>query len=480
MTVTLVMGNKTLRLATFTGSRIESWDDLTPPSDCLKDGVVLQPQILAAYLKTYFSSHNLSSQQIRLGIRGISIIYRRLKLPCVHQNKIKEAVERAICKEVNLELNEYYLDWRITGSTEKEMNLMVLGVSRPIIDSIFDTFKMAGLNLVTIDLNAFALTRAAGKETALIIDLENDSTDIIIINRGIPETLHTYSVKNEHSSFEDNLNLMQDELNRTIDFFTLTHPEIAIGNDTPLLLCGSFSTNQAEFEHIREFCGRTIETIAPNTAIPPGFPAGVFAANLGLLPQKPYILPMTNRLNVPFNFIQARQRTLRKPLQIKKIAFSAGIALAVLIFIPELLIHNQSAAETRLLREQLSSLTSSLSTARDAQQQNLDISNSIQTLNASTSSLNKERQQLSGKGPLDLILSTLINALPPGTIIERTTSTSKEIILEGTSLQYADVIDYIHELEHSGLFSDIRITSMEQSIAEEQTPECQFQLNIQR
>lgn len=480
MTITLVLGNNTLRLAAFTGNQVKSWDNLTPPADCLKDGVIQQPQIMAAYLKNYFSSHNLGSQKICLGIRGISIIFRKFKLPKVHQNKIKEAVERAICKEVNLEVNDYYLDWRVTESTEKEMNLLVLGVSRQIIDSLYDTFKLAGLSLDTIDLNAFALARVADKETALIVDMETDSTDIIILSRGIPETLHTYFNKNEHASFEDNLDLMRDELNRTVDFFTLTHPEIPFSNTMPLLLCGSSSEDKTGFEHIGKISSRTIETVVQRINSPPGFPAGVFAANLGLLPGKFSPLSTTGSNKIALNFLQARQRALRKPLQIKRLALYAGVSAAILIFIPELLVHNQSATASASLRGQLSAITSNLSLARDSQQQDLDIMNSIQNLTESTTALNKERQQLSGKGQLDVILGTLIKNLPAGTKITQTKTAPQEIVLEGEALQYSDIISYIHALEHSGLFTEIRITSMQQSTSDNQITACSFQLNIQR
>ena len=480
MTVTLIIGNETLRLVAFTGDRVESWDNLTPPEGCIKDGVVLQPQIMAAYLKNYFSSHNLVSQKICLGIRGISIIFRRLKLPRVRQNKLKEAVERAICKEVHLDLNDLYLDWRITDSTDKEMNILVLGVSRQIIDSLLDTFKLAGLSLDSIDLNAFALARAAGRESALIVDLETDSTDIIIVNRGIPETLHTYSNKNNRASFEDNLNLMQDEFNRTVDFFTLTHPEIPFANTLPLIFSGSFTSEKSVLDHIGEISGRAIETIVQKTATPADFPAGVFGANPGLLPNKSSLLAKSGRNMIPLNFLAARRRTLHKPLQTKKLALSVGIALAVLIFIPEWLIHSQSAEETHLLRGQLSVVANDLSIARDKQQQSLDTLNSIQTLNASTAALINERQQMTGKGQLDLILSTIIENLPPGMQIKQTKSTPQEIILEGEALQYSDIISYIHKLENSGLFSDIRITSMQQNTSDSQSPGCLFQLNIQR
>jgi Tfp pilus assembly protein PilN len=188
----------------------------------------------------------------------------------------------------------------------------------------------------------------------------------------------------------------------------------------------------------------------------------------------------THRNTISLDFLEARRRTKHKPLQMKKLAFSIGVAATILVFITEWIIHKQTTADTQMLRGQLSTLTNSLSLARDEQQKSLDTLNSIQTLNASTEALIQERQQLEGQGQLDHILRTIVENLPQGTNIQQTKTDPQEIVLEGEALQYSDIINYIHALEHSGLFTDIRITSMQQSTSDNQITVCSFQLNIQR
>ena len=114
--------------------------------------------------------------------------------------KVTAAVEWEAKKVLPLPLEEMILDWKIIGSenemqavagSDKIRNLQVLltGAAKEIVRKYVEIFKKAGLELVSLETESFALARALigkDKSTVALVDIGAANTDIAIVENGIP------------------------------------------------------------------------------------------------------------------------------------------------------------------------------------------------------------------------------------------------------------------------------------------------------
>jgi type IV pilus assembly protein PilM len=143
------------------------------PSGAFREGEVLEPDRLAAVLKSVFSQHKLS-KQVRLGVANQRVVVRTVRLPAVEDPKELDAAVRFQAQEqIPMPLDQAVLEHQVVGGVAAEeggspqVDVMVVAARREMIASLVDPVRQAGLHPVGVDLSAFGMIRALAAETAL-------------------------------------------------------------------------------------------------------------------------------------------------------------------------------------------------------------------------------------------------------------------------------------------------------------------------
>ena len=452
MIVTLNIDNRRIRLVSQHAGRVESWQTLDLPPGVIKNGLILDPPAVAALLKERFRTLKLSPQRVKVCLTGLDFIYRVLNLPNLKTLKLRSAVERATQKEVALPLDNLYLDWQVINETDRELEIFVMGIGRQMVDVLLTTLKLAGISLETMELKALALARSISHKNALVVDCEPDAFEILIVQGGVPVTIHRVSPKNEMSTLGDNLNQMMTELNRTIDYFNLNHPENSLTQATPVILTGSLCDDSAARNLIVQGIGHAVEYISSTLSLPANFPASTFAANLGLLNQS-----QKSKLSANVDLIKARRRTLSHPIPIRKMITSGVIAAALLLLALIWTARHQAAEQAADLQLRANNLNQELIMANQALKQANLITEQITAITSETQKLASERKELTGKGNLAVVFGALTQNLPSGSYFTQISSLPDKITVDGQAGSREDIVNYIHSLENGGLFAEVRI-----------------------
>ncbi|MBU1132562.1 type IV pilus assembly protein PilM [Patescibacteria group bacterium] len=115
--------------------------------------------------------------------------------------KITAAVEWEAKKVLPLPLEEMILDWKVLGSEDlmtkagsgeekvKHLQILLTGAAKEVVQKFIDIFKKAGLNLISLETESFALARSlVGKDKSVValVDIGAVNTDIAIIENSIP------------------------------------------------------------------------------------------------------------------------------------------------------------------------------------------------------------------------------------------------------------------------------------------------------
>jgi type IV pilus assembly protein PilM len=132
----------------------------------VSNGELRDPDRLADALKVFFKRNNLPKRGVRLGIATNRIGVRTLEITGISDGKqLANAIRFRAQEALPIPIDEAVLDYQVldeskdeTGETTRRI-LLVLAY-RDLIDRYVTACKKAGLQLVGIDLEAFALLRA--------------------------------------------------------------------------------------------------------------------------------------------------------------------------------------------------------------------------------------------------------------------------------------------------------------------------------
>jgi type IV pilus assembly protein PilM len=130
------------------------------------EGEVLDPERLAAALKSFFAEHKLS-KRVRLGIGNQRLVVRTMRLPAIENPKEMEAAVRFRAQEqMPMPLDQAVLEHQVVGGVpaaedgSAQLDVVVIAARREMVASFVEPIRRAGLDPVGVDLSAFGMIRA--------------------------------------------------------------------------------------------------------------------------------------------------------------------------------------------------------------------------------------------------------------------------------------------------------------------------------
>jgi type IV pilus assembly protein PilM len=131
-------------------------------------GELREPELLADALREFFRSNSLPKRNVRLGIANNRIGVRSFEIVGIDDPKqLDNAIRFRAQEALPIPIEEAVLDYQILGeSTNDEgqtvKRVLLVVAYRELVDRYVSACRKAGIELVGIDLEAFALLRAMG------------------------------------------------------------------------------------------------------------------------------------------------------------------------------------------------------------------------------------------------------------------------------------------------------------------------------
>lgn len=281
-TVALSMETNLARLLSVRGKAVKRWEEVDFPAESVKDARIIDHDGVAAALDTLFKSTGISRRGVLVSISGFRSVTRTVSLPRISGNLLEEAVQWAARREMTVPLPEIYLSWQIIASEDNEHSVYLAGTPRDIFDPLYRVLRQAGISPQVVELKPMALARIVDRSEAVLIDLEDESTDILIVAEGIPQVTHTAMVKAEDLLLEERLQKVTGALARTLTFFNNAHPGHELSSNTPVYVTGALASHPETSALLRESIKQPIEVLPLRIKHAPDFPLSRYAANIGL------------------------------------------------------------------------------------------------------------------------------------------------------------------------------------------------------
>ncbi|HTM68434.1 MAG TPA: type IV pilus assembly protein PilM [Candidatus Binatia bacterium] len=179
------------------------------PPEAQPGNLVDSPKETAELLKKMVQKAKTSTMRTVAGLPIASVFSAVITVPKGSEREVREAIQWQAKKLIPVPLEEMVLDPKIITAPgektakasapaakgeikkdeQKSIQVLLTGASKSMVGKYTAVFKQAGLELVSLETEAFALIRSLiGKDrsTTMIVDIGSIRTNIIIVENGIP------------------------------------------------------------------------------------------------------------------------------------------------------------------------------------------------------------------------------------------------------------------------------------------------------
>jgi hypothetical protein len=166
-----------------------------------------------------------------------------MRIPNIQDKLLEETIRRKTKQEFAIPLDETDIHWRILSRSSSQMILYVLAVPKIIIDSQMAALRAAKIKPRVIDIKPLALQRMVNQATSIIVNLESFSLDVIVIVNHIPILVRSVPLETGNLSEEAKLDLLGQELARTVKYYNESNKTNRLPDDTGVYLTGELFDN---------------------------------------------------------------------------------------------------------------------------------------------------------------------------------------------------------------------------------------------
>ncbi|OGO17979.1 MAG: hypothetical protein A2Z15_00455 [Chloroflexi bacterium RBG_16_50_11] len=476
-TVSLYINDISIRLMVTRGKRITRVAEAPLNASLGEIDTKEKETELADKIKSLLKSNKISARKVILGISGLHCLTRPLILPELPRTMLKEAITREAQRVLPVPIDQLYLSWQIVSVSGGKIHAYIVALPRQIADMVIRIVNQAGCKPYLMDIKPLALARLSRESNALIIDVQAKEFDIIIVVDGIPQPIRTVAFPHEKLALLEKLEIVKDDVKRTIQFYNSNSTGNPIQPNTSMLVSGELAAAPELYESLASELGLKAALLASPLKCVKQLDASHYLVNVGLalkeLPQEAGpVLPSFNTLPAPY---QPKQVSLNQVLAVPAV----GVAIAIIVMM--VMTVQETTANIDSLNTQVKSNNFTLE-KKQAQkkvllknisglQAQIDIADSQYAVYSDAYiKLNKTGDIMNTD--LKTTVSNIVDELSLVSLVH----SSSQISIEGTAASEEAVLEYVRNLDATGRFDEITITNITREESEEETITYTFSL----
>jgi len=176
-------------------TRLVTYAYANVPAESLEKSLLTDTATGADLLKNMCAKAKTVSRRAISALPISSVFSTILSIPTTDEKELKEAVPVQAKKLMPWPLEEASLDIKVVEKTEKTetakaaTRVLVTAAPKTLVAKYLEIFKGAGLELVSLETEAFAEIRSLigkDKSTIMLVDMGSLRTNIFIVEQGIP------------------------------------------------------------------------------------------------------------------------------------------------------------------------------------------------------------------------------------------------------------------------------------------------------
>jgi type IV pilus assembly protein PilM len=461
---TLFIRDDAINLLVMRGERVEKWAIMPLEPGLVSQGLIVDEAQVGAKLKELFKLQKLGMGKVIAGISGHNSVYRIITLPELPEAVLPEAIKREAKRVIPVPLEEVYLSYQTITTAQGETLVFLAAFPRNIADMLYQTLHKAGLQPYMMDLAPLALCRAANQPRSIIVNSRADHLDIMVIVDRVPQLIRRLSMPGETESLAERLDVVTEEIDRTIAFYNSSHAEEPLDAAVPMLVCGDLVRAPENWQALAEKSTHPVSVMPSPVESPEGFDANEFMVNIGLglkelLPEKKESnFSLVNINTLPEVY---RPKAVRLPSILAPVAITIG--LGILVYLGIMVVNKSN--RIGVLEDELTPLEILVEAEN---QQIATLEEEIGLISPQVAAL--EIAAGIFDGTYDILLEardkmnddmSQIVSLQPGNLLTAVNHIGDMVTLSGFTTTEGSIFNYARALRNSGRFPTVVITSIE-------------------
>lgn len=302
-----------IRIIQFGKDSVLSWNQINIPEGVMDNYEIKDRN---QFIQTMHYALSQAKGKVRgnravLSISENKIFTRVITLPTLNEKKAQEAIKWETESNIPISISEVYYDWQIIFKDKNKMEVLVVATPKKLIDNYLEIFNVIGIEIIACEAESSAISRSIlGKKdktgTILVIDIGMALSSFAIYRLGVPVFTSSSSVSGKMMTdavakklncnyrkaesykikvglgsgnkekkealeiFEPILNLMTQEIKKTINFFdsNLSESEFSFQDENinkrkieKIILCGGGSN----LKGLKDFLTISTEKVVVNS-----------------------------------------------------------------------------------------------------------------------------------------------------------------------------------------------------------------------
>jgi type IV pilus assembly protein PilM len=179
--------------------RLERFGQVALPVGAVRDGEVIDVDIVAGALKKLWSDVKFGSKKVALGVSNQKVVVRQVDVPWMEHAELKKALAYQVADMIPMPIEQAILDFYpveefANDNGERMQRLLLVAAARDMVASALEAVHRAGLKPVSVDLSPFAVIRSLADHDHLgldnyaeaIVDIGAKVTNIAVHQGGTP------------------------------------------------------------------------------------------------------------------------------------------------------------------------------------------------------------------------------------------------------------------------------------------------------
>ena len=145
------------------GYQLRSIGILPLPAEAIVDNTLMDSSSIVETVKTLLASSHASAKEAACSISGNSVIIRKISLPVMPVEELEDQIHWEAEQYIPFDINDVNVDFQVLSPDEQDpskMNVLLVASKKDIINDYQAVFAEAGLKLVVVDVDSFAVQSA--------------------------------------------------------------------------------------------------------------------------------------------------------------------------------------------------------------------------------------------------------------------------------------------------------------------------------
>lgn len=171
------------------GYQLQKIGILPLPAEAIVDNTLMDSSSIVETVKSLLASLNVKAKEAVCSISGNSVIIRKISLPVMPVEELEDQIHWEAEQYIPFDINDVNVDFEILSPDEQDpskMNVLLVASKKDIINDYLAVFAEAGLKLVVVDVDSFAVQNAYETNYAAdnneVVALVNIGASIINLN----------------------------------------------------------------------------------------------------------------------------------------------------------------------------------------------------------------------------------------------------------------------------------------------------------